>query len=140
MSTYRITSHGFFSSADDYPKGCVQDDNVPCRSILIGWIFAGFPLIGSLLFLTFSNLSIYLKVRSTITKVNHFADEDAERDQQKREVATQATLYVAACLSCIGWIIAVRTLESMGLKRDDEQSIFWVLLLSNIFSPAQGLW
>jgi hypothetical protein len=72
--------------------------------------------------------------------VNRFADEDAERDHQRREVATQATLYVAACLSCIGWIIAVRTLESMGLKRDDEQSIFWVLLLSNIFSPAQGLW
>jgi hypothetical protein len=124
----------------DYPKGCVQDENVPCKSTMIGWIFSGLPLLGSLIFLICSNISVYLRVRSTINKLNQNAAGDASRDQRKRDVATQATLYVVACFISIIWMVVVRTLESMGVGRDDEQSVFWLLLLTQIFFPAQGLW
>ena len=126
----------------EYPKGCNENVNNPCISSLIGWIYSGIPLLGSLLFLILSNLAIYLKVRHTIAQSERFASRGSQqqRNVRQRDVGTQATLYVFAYFSCIGWMLAVRILESNGVSRDDEQSIYGILLLTGIFYPAQGFW
>jgi predicted histidine transporter YuiF (NhaC family) len=107
---------------------------------MIGWIFSGIPILGCLIFLIVSNISVYRRVRYTINKSNQIAAREQGREQQKKDVATQATLYVAACFMTVIWMAIVRQLESMGVARDDEQSVFWLLLLTQMFFPSQGLW
>eukprot|EP00541_Cyclophora_tenuis_P017615 CAMPEP_0116566576 /NCGR_PEP_ID=MMETSP0397-20121206/14536_1 /TAXON_ID=216820 /ORGANISM="Cyclophora tenuis, Strain ECT3854" /LENGTH=144 /DNA_ID=CAMNT_0004093487 /DNA_START=186 /DNA_END=620 /DNA_ORIENTATION=- len=38
------------------------------------------------------------------------------------------------------WIMLVRTLESMGVSREDETSVFGLLICLQIFFPLQGFW
>jgi len=142
IGLYSELQLGFGCWIGEYPKGCNENVNNPCISTLIGWIYSGIPLLGSLLFLILSNLAIYLKVRHTIAQSERFASRGSQqqRNVRQRDVGTQATLYVFAYFSCIGWMLAVRILESNGVSRDDEQSIYGILLLTGIFYPAQGFW
>jgi hypothetical protein len=208
----------------EYPKGCDEDPEIACISTIIGWIYSGFPLVGSLIFLIISNAMIYLKVRNTTQKSKRFSidlviarnvlhitqselpdsilERNAEicdnqigkrvqysntneleqnqiisskirntsaddsfgdrrkefssrgryemiqREEQRspvksnknREVAMQASRYIFACFCTVSFMIALRIVESCGLKREEESQIIWLTFLAQLTYPLHGFW
>ena len=61
-------------------------------------------------------------------------------NRKTRAVARQATLYVAACFLTMIWMLILRTLESMGVTRDEESGVYWILVLTYITFPLEGFW
>uniref|UniRef100_A0A7S1D3Y8 G-protein coupled receptors family 1 profile domain-containing protein n=1 Tax=Cyclophora tenuis TaxID=216820 RepID=A0A7S1D3Y8_CYCTE len=125
----------------DYPRGCEEDPNVDCTGQVFGWIFSGIPLLSTLAFLLISNILIYLKVREIVAKQRRFSvSMDDSIRRKKQDVGTQASLYVAACFNTVIWLVVIRTLESLGVHREDESSVFHLLILTSFFYPLQGFW
>jgi hypothetical protein len=60
--------------------------------------------------------------------------------QTNQSVLTQATLYVLASFSTTLCMSILRIIESEGVKRQDESSIFWLTLLTHVTYPLQGFW
>jgi len=86
---------------------------------------------------------IYCQVRATMKQARRRSQRASQRelfDQRGRDVGIQASLYVVACLSSIIWMIILRCLESVGIHREDEQSVYPLLLLAHFFFPLQGFW
>lgn len=126
----------------DFPRGCEEDPDTECVGSVYGWIFFGFPLLATLVFLLVSNVLIYLRVRQIVVKVRRFStiSHDDSQRRKKQDVGTQASLYVAACFNTVIWQVVTRTLESMGVHREDESSVLHLLILTNFFFPLQGFW
>ena len=126
----------------DFPRGCEEDPNVECTGQIYGWLFSGVPLLLSVVFLLVSNILIYLKVWSIVTKARRFSrtGEPDNFRRRRQDVATQASLYVAACFNTVMWLVVVRTLESMGVHSESESSVFHILVLTSFFYPLQGFW
>ena len=61
-------------------------------------------------------------------------------NRKTRAVATQATLYVAACCNTVIWMVILRTVESSGTRREDESSVYWLSLLTSMTFSLQGFW
>ena len=122
-----------------YPKGCEDDSETVCISTTIGWIYSGLPAMGTFVFLVVANTLIYSKVRTTTGRTLRFA-RNGRCHRADREVAAQSTLYVMACILTLIWPAILRTLESIGVQREDESDVLVLLLLGQLFYPFQGFW
>ena len=54
---------GFGCWVNEYPKDCMENENVECISLEVAYVFAAMPAIFAFLSILFNNLIIYLHVR-----------------------------------------------------------------------------
>ena len=127
----------------EYPQGCEDDEETECISTILAWIYTGVPAMGTLIFLVVANIVIYLKVRKTMGRTRRFSmssTNSATRHRADKQVAVQSTLYVMACIMTLVWSVMLRTLESMGVHRENESDVILLLFLGQFFYPLQGFW
>jgi len=158
LGVYHEVGLGMACWVDNYPKGCdLPGSSVKCKSSMVAWVFGGSILIFVVVSLSINNLIIYFHVRSTMAKsqrrswtrvversgelassaVNHAPAVDS-KVKRVRAVATQAFLYVAAFVLSYVWTGVLRNLESAGYTREDEATLFPLLVLQALFEPIQG--
>jgi hypothetical protein len=141
---------GFFSEVDigmgcwvnDYPKGCIDEE---CISETIAWIYGPLPVFFAIISLIVNNGMVYCHVRS-VFKASQAAlvGENVNQviirqDIQKREVATQGFLYVAAFFFCYWPLGTARGIEAFNTEGVDERKIYWALMSQAGALPLQGL-
>jgi uncharacterized membrane protein YozB (DUF420 family) len=140
----------------DYPKNCGDDpwdSGEPCKGELMAWIFGGILIFPAMISLIVNNALIYGHVRRTTftaQKRSSIPIDPASQQRQRREVdsqtqrvrevAIQAFLYVFAFLITYIWTILLRLLESAGFDAEDENSIYFLLVLQSALYPSQGVW
>lgn len=127
----------------EYPENCDEKGN--CVSSFIGLAFAGVWLVLVFFGLPISNLIIYLHVRKTMKKtqtknseVEVSSDWDEIQNERVREVAQQGFLYVIFFYVAYSPVFVIRMLDGFGMDREDEASIYWLLILYSTLLPLQG--
>ena len=118
----------------------------------IVWIYGGVPFVFVYLSLPISNMIIYCYVRkqfgmtrgklsttAAITdKANTLTPRQEAQQLRVKEVAQQGFLYVTAFYLVHTPAFVVRVLEGMGVDRDEESEIYWILVANSILLPLQG--
>ena len=159
---------GFYSEVDtgmgcwvnDYPKNC--EITRDCISPQIGWVYAGGPVLFTLLSLIINNLIIYIYVRRTFrgtdqqngTTTTAAADSSqamgtslASRVEQRRkiryeahirQVATQGLLYVVTFILAYTPAIIIRVIETYSDVPPEEPPLYPLLLVNSLLLPLQG--
>jgi len=159
VGVYRENEIGPGCWVNKYPENCGPDPTETgetCKSVMIAWIFGGIPMLFLFVVVAVNNWLIYFFVRRTIEKSKRHSRIAATRAgmseatarslraataQEKRiqTVATHAFLYVMAFLSSQMWIMILRLLEGANLATaSDEDQLFPILLLAQVFVPLQG--
>lgn len=130
-----------YCRVNDYPQGCIED----CAAETIAWMYGPVPAFFTIAALIFNSLTVYCHVRSVFTKSEQAIDDNEDnpillRQQiQKREVATQGFLYVAAFFFCYWPAATARGIEAWNTEEVNEQEIYWVLMFQAGALPFQGL-
>ena len=134
-----------------YPQYCDVDPEIDCvrgegyDPLTFGYILAGVPLMISIITVIVSNVLIYLKARQMVTRVRRhstFAASPVVTDRQakrRREIANQATSYVAVFLNSWAWNLTLRQLDGFDIITNENESSWTALiLLSQFFSSSAG--
>jgi hypothetical protein len=146
---YSPVDVGFGCWVNDWPKGCDQTGG--CLSQRIGIIYAGIPFLFSFMSILINNVMIYRYVSSIFKSLDRgrtqgmtaeeaiAARELRNLDDNKiKEVATQGFLYVGSFLFCYVPATVLRLIEAFTYNYDDS-GIYWLLLMTAITLPLQGL-
>jgi hypothetical protein len=79
---------------------------------------------------------------STTTEITDKANTLTPRQEAQqlrvKEVAQQGFLYVSVFYLVHTPAFVVRVLEGMGVDRDDESEIYWILVANSLLLPLQG--
>lgn len=118
-----------------------------CESQKFGWSAMAMPTTLFLIFLSFSNATIFLHVRRTVRASNNIRSRSSlsgslsqeTQDKRIQLVATQCFLYVAAFLLTYGCMyVHVGTVTAK--PNTTERQMYWVLLAEQIFTPLNGFY
>ena len=100
------------------------------------WMFAGYPLIASLILIFVTMAWIYISVwyRGFVMK-QRYGNSNSSAADLSRQTAIQASLFVLALLMTYGWGFTIQLLQTQEKKQG-----FWLHATNAFFMPLQGFW
>ena len=138
MGIYHEIELGQGCYITDWPEGCA-DDTGECKSPLIAWMFGGIWVVVMILSIVVNNVVIYRTVRNLLRLGMARSMNRNTQSKRIKEVATQATLYIAAFLGTFIWTVVLRIMESLRFDSEDEAQLFPLLVIQNIMVPSTGV-